>query len=333
MRTALSKVGELNLHRVLDGDAQELERIVSSLNSGVQGFPGPNPVSIDRTHFQKLGDAPYSIAEKTDGTRFALLCANYAGKHVCAIFDRTMTPYLVGIKKVPRAMFEGGTIFDGELTWDSTARRWAYLIFDAVVVCGVTVATLPFAERLAAASTALEFYAPDFHDDAVLRVKKFLRFSATCGAQYAQHVEEMRTRHAIDGTVFMPELDPIVYGQHDGLFKLKSTHSVDFLVKNGKLCVYDAAAKRNKVVGAAVGPRADLALEGYIVECVLDPTSTKHEKWNVLTLRTDKKKSNSKFTFDKTMLNVRENLKLQDVIQGAFPKSTSSVSTRWGDMA
>jgi hypothetical protein len=331
MQTVLEKVAscDVTLYRVLGDDARGLTSLLARLNNGHQGYPGPNPVSIDREDYPKLRAQSYHIAEKTDGVRFSFLCCEFNGAYVCCIFDRGMTPYLLPLKNMPKAMAQG-TIFDGELAWDSMARRWMYLIFDAVVVAGVNVSRLKFTERLNAARLALETYTPTFADPAAIQIKRFLPLTPTCAAEYAAHVEDVKKRHAVDGTVLMPECDHIVYGRHDNLFKLKTTHSIDFLVKNGKLCIYDENTKRNKTIGIPTGPRANLATEGVIVECVLDPSATlKPDKWIVQSVRTDKKRSNNKYTLEKTLLNMRERLQLADLIQGAFPQSTSNGTPIW----
>jgi len=320
---------DATLFRIIGDDARALTSILASLKNGHAGFPGPNPVSIDREDYAKLRAQPYHIAEKTDGVRFAFLCCEYKGLDVCCIFDRGLVPYLLPLKHMPRVLVQG-TIFDGELAWDSTSRRWMFLIFDAVVVSGINVSSSSFTERLNAASLGLQSYVPSFSDPAALRIKKFLLLSPTCAAEYAAHSEEIQKRHAIDGVVFMPELDHIVYGRHDNLFKLKVKHSIDFIVKNGKLCIYNENTKRNLTIGVPTGPLVNLATEGSIVECVLDPSSSiKADKWIVESLRTDKKRSNNKYTYDKTLLNMRENLTLADVIRGAFPARTTTGSAMW----
>lgn len=331
LETVLEKLTscDATLFRILGDDARAVTSVLVRLNNGHAGFPGPNPVSIDREDYAKLRAQPYHLAEKTDGVRFAFLCCEYKGVFVCCIFDRGLTPYLLPLKNMPRSMAQG-TIFDGELAWDSTSRRWTFLVFDAVVVAGVNVSSLKFTERLGAASLAMAAYAPDFSDPAALRIKKFLQLSPHCAVEYAAHTAEIQKSHAIDGVVLMPELDHIVYGRHDNLFKLKVKHSVDFIVKNGKLCVYNETTKRNSAIGIPTGPLANLATEGSIVECVLDPASSiKADKWIVQALRTDKKRSNNRYTFDKTLLNMRENLTLSDLIRGAFPARMTTGSAMW----
>jgi len=279
------------LHRLTQPDLQNPPTL----------FPGPNPVSIDRGDFPKLRMQPYTFAEKTDGTRYVFMAFDYHDRHVCVLFDRGLTPYLFPIDKCPRALYQG-SVLDGELAVDDTGTR-VFLVFDAIVVCGIPIFRAPFSQRLAAAATALTFYEYSPGDSAALEIKHFHPTYVPTG------------RFAVDGVILMPELDHVVFGRHNNLFKLKEKHTLDFLVKSGKLYVFDSKTRRNKVVGVPTGPHAHLAIEGSIVECVLDPASSaKCDRWIVLHQRPDKTVSNNKFTFDKTLLNIKERLTLADVV-------------------
>ena len=73
-------------------------------------FPGPQPVSIERRHFPLLKKQPYMVCEKTDGTRYMLVCfASSDGNKVCAITDRAFRAFYLSLT-IPRQ-----TILDGEL--------------------------------------------------------------------------------------------------------------------------------------------------------------------------------------------------------------------------
>jgi hypothetical protein len=279
-------------------------------------FPGPNPVSIERADYPKFRSQPYHITEKTDGVRALMMIADVQDVHHVVIFDRTLTPYHFPIKEMPRALYQG-TVFDGELVYDKLDSRWVYLCFDAINVAGVPIFHLPFSERLQIISTSLRFYKDTpSSDPGIIRPKLFMPFVREIEPAFVAHVDSMRQRYNVDGVIFQPELDRVIYGRHDNLMKLKTVHSVDFLVKNGKLNIFDETTRRNKVIGMPMGPRAHLATEGAIVECVLND-----DQWHVLHVRDDKTTSNNKFTLDKTLLNIKERLTLRDVLQGAFDVS------------
>jgi len=315
----------IELHRVENPEGAKLTDHLAQL-TGIQkqrgryNFPGPNPVSIERADYPKLRAQPYHITEKTDGVRALLCIIDYEETHVALVFDRTLTPYLFPIYHMPRALYQG-TVFDGEIVYDKLEKRWVFLIFDAMEIAGVPVFHLPFSERLTAIMTSLQFYKESSGDAGLLRPKHFLPFVKEVEPAFHAHVDAMQKRYDTDGIIFMPERDEVVYGRHDNLMKLKTTHSIDFLVKNGKLHIYDETTRRNKVIGTATGPKKELATEGSIVECVLDPQSKKNELWEVLSVRTDKTTSNNKFTYEKTLINMQEALNLQEVLQGAFEVS------------
>lgn len=283
-------------------------------------FPGPNPVSIERADYPKFRAQPYHITEKTDGIRAMLCVTEWKGVHVACLFDRTLTPHLFPIHHMPRALYQG-TVFDGEIVYDAVDTQWVFLIFDAIATAGVPVFHLPFTQRLQAIATSLTHYTPTPSDQGLMRVKTFLPCVREVEPAFRAHVEAVGQRYNTDGVIFMPELDRVIYGRHDTLMKLKTHHSIDFLVKNGRLHIYDETAKRNKVIGTPTGPNAHLATEGAIVECVVDPASKKHELWTVVGVRTDKTTSNNKFTFEKTLVNIEEALTLSDVLYGAYETS------------
>jgi hypothetical protein len=275
-------------------------------------FPGPNPVSIERADYPKLRAQPYHITEKTDGVRALMMIIDVDTRHLVIVFDRTLTPYLFPIHYMPRALYQG-TVFDGEIVYDKADARWVFLCFDAINIAGVPIFHLPFSERLRHIATSLQFYKESASDPGIIRPKMFLPFVAEIAPAFAAHVETMKTRYDVDGVIFQPELDRVIYGRHDNLMKLKTTHSVDFIVKKGKLNIFDETTRRNKIIGLPAGPLKHLATEDAIVECVQE-----NGEWHVLQVRTDKHTSNNKFTLEKTLLNAKEALTLHDVLQGTF---------------
>jgi hypothetical protein len=342
--TILSKAETLAcgipLHRILGSDAVDALKVIGTL-SGIHelgaptsssrtrkrhgAFPGPNPVSIERADFHKLNEQPYAVTEKTDGVRM-LMCMYRTPSmlDVCVVMDRATSTFLFPIQNTPKPLFQG-TLLDGELVFDLLENVWTYLIFDAVCVCGVPVFQFPFSKRMHAVSTALKAYVPRPHHDAgILVPKKFLPLQKEMVAQMEFHVANVQKRYPTDGVIFMPEFDQVKYGRHDNLLKLKQKHSVDFIVKGGRLAVYDEAAKRNKVIGNATGPGASGIAEGDIVECLLDTeqcTPDKPTHWRVLLVRKDKQISNTKYTMEKTLLNMVENLTFASVVQSVFDRS------------
>jgi hypothetical protein len=287
-------------------------------------FPGPNPVSLDTSHFSKLGSEPYYVCEKTDGVRYLMVCCTMdapaglrerrATINVCALVDRALSAYLFPVEHLPGAMYQG-SLLDGELAFNKKSGRWEYLVFDAMCVSGVPVLDCHLRDRLEAVHRVLRVYAefPCDRDPAALRVKNF--FACSRMADFESALPGLREAYDIDGVILTPAARPVAYGRHYGMFKLKfdARHTVDFLVgPDGRgLSVFDAGS--HVQVGTLSPGQA--APPGSIAECQLHAPHT--SLWTVVTLRTDKTTANDMYTYQKTMLNMRENLTLAR-IKGLF---------------
>lgn len=312
----------LVLHRMTDtAYATRLQRALKDLacdDHRAPRFPGPNPVSLDTSHFPRLAAEPYYVCEKTDGVRFLMVCCTMDSKdgklNVCALVDRSSTAYLLPIGHLPRAAYQG-TLLDGEAAWNKRRRRWEYLVFDAVCVSGIPVLDGTLKDRLAAAHRVLRVYSDSTPaaaateatpaDPVDLRAKNFV--SCTRLEDFEASLGALQEQYDIDGVILTPARTPVTYGRHMGMFKLKfgSKHTVDFLVgEDGRqLRVFDAGA--HVAVGSLFPGQAGAA-PGSIVECALAAPGT--TLWTVVTTRTDKTTANDMFTYQKTLLNMREAL-------------------------
>ena len=273
-------------------------------------FPGPNPCSIERRDFQKFVDpkAVY-LCEKTDGLRALLVCLTFRGERVVVLVARNWEPYLLPLARVPKVLFQG-TVLDGELVCDT--GRWSWLCFDAVLVAGIPVWYLSFGERLDCARRALKDYSYDHDNDPLdVRIKTFFRGDQA--REYVAHLRQLTV--PVDGTVITPAADPVGVGRHTNMYKLKDKHTVDFVFTlPDALAVFDPAHNTHVQVARLkisknTGP---LPPEGSIIECL--PTSIKGALWEFVTLRTDKNTANDLLTFNKTRINARERLTLDDVV-------------------
>lgn len=301
--------------RIEDADASAKLRGVIRHLTGCDRFPGAYPVSLDRSHFDKLASRPYVLCEKTDGVRYLLVCCTLVldgrERHVCALVDRAMQGYLLALKHVPTAMFQG-SVLDGEMVHNRASNTWEFVAFDAVCVSGVSVMRCPLADRMDAVSRVLEVRSRACALDAVtdvLTVRPKAFWSTDRSEEFRDHMERIRDTYAVDGIVFTPAVDPVVYGRHDGLFKLKfgmDHHTVDFKVADDgvTLLVFDRG--RHVPVARA----RDAARSGSIVECRLSGDGV----WEVVKVRTDKDNANDMLTFQKTLLNIRENLGMEEVL-------------------
>lgn len=326
----------LRLHKVTDdGCAARIKAVIKDLasdDSRFARFPGPNPVSLDTGHFGALRSQPYYVCEKTDGVRFMMVCCtlpctlpgpdNQVLK-VCALVDRALTAYVLPLRHVPKAMFQG-SLLDGELVWNKVRQRWDYLVFDAVCVSGVPVLNDPLQERLHAAHRALAVYKRDPKDPVAVGIKAFV--SCAKVRDLDAHLAEAEARYDVDGIILTPAMPGVVYGRHTGMFKLKfdSKHTVDFLVgPDGRdLQVFESGRH------VSVGRLSCQGTPGTIAECC-----TAHPEscgtWDLVTVRTDKTTANDMLTYKRTLLNMQEGLTLDHVKRVfAAPPPPSAAAAR-----
>jgi hypothetical protein len=304
----------LALHRVVGADADGLVAVLHGLVGDGPGakprFPGPNPVSLERSNLAGIDPARYWVCEKTDGVRFALLCCTYRGHRVAALVDRKLAVYVLPLRRVPKALFQG-TVLDGEVAHDKHLDQHQFLVFDAVMASGIPLFHKPFSARLADAARALRDY---WHDPAAdplaVSMKCFYRLTQL-PEFVATRMDAVRVHFDVDGVVLSPEDGDVVYGRHMKMFKFnpfggQGAHTVDFLVGDGGgLHVYDGG--KHTRVGALVG--GGDAPAGSIAECRL----VEGDGWELVGIRTDKTTANDMYTYQKTMLNIRENLSLDDL--------------------
>ena len=297
---------QLVLHRLTDPPAAallDLACLDAAPGARRPKFPGPNPVSLDSSHFASLRAEPYVACEKTDGVRMLLVClALGGGVNLVALVDRALAWYVLPLRHVPKAMFQG-SLLDGELAWNKARGAWEYLVFDAVCVSGIPVLNCALDVRVAAAERALAAYRPSDRDPvAGVRVKRFVPCGDAAGVR--ELVDAAQREYDVDGLILTPCRAPVVYGRHAGMFKLKfgNRHTVDFLVgRNGRdLLVFDHG--RHACV-AQLAPNV-YGVEGSIVEC--EPAADGW--WAVVGVRTDKTTANDRVTYEKTLLNMREKL-------------------------
>jgi hypothetical protein len=299
----------LDLHRV-DGNAYvELVKIVQTLsNQKMVYFPGAMPTSIERKDVDLVRSRDYVVAEKTDGLRMCMMFCRINGVKIACMFDRKMTMYLVPMN-VPRALFQG-TIFDGELCVRKDTGKIDFLIFDAVSVSGIPVVNFDLERRLDAIAKGLTFFKRSKDDIIDVYVKRMFR---------TQDVDDLKKYVAVasnvyhtDGFIFTPIYFPNTFGRNKFVFKLKTGgvegHTIDFVVDNGSLTVYDPTTKSLVKVGRLVDSGS--VRDGSVAECHF----VKNDAWKMKLIRDDKKFPNDIITFERTMVNIKENLELDDVI-------------------
>jgi hypothetical protein len=127
---------------------QLIERIISrcskltGLELNIATFPGPQPVAIEKRHFDILNKNEYVVCEKTDGERKILIILYINEKPMCFIVDRNKDYHFIELS-FKKELFEG-CIFDCELI---TGTKPSLVIHDCFAYNGVNFTDKPHSMR------------------------------------------------------------------------------------------------------------------------------------------------------------------------------------------
>ena len=269
-------------------------------------FPGPQPVSIERKHFEILKNEPYVVCEKTDGVRHALVCTIFNGTPVAAFLNRALQVQPIKIN-IPTIHYNG-TVLDGELVDGNL-----FMIYDAMQVHGEILMKKNLLERLEFAS---KFVKKVKNDSIKIKLKKFF---------VKDDIEELVNKHIpqlsykTDGLVFTPVKDEVRIGTHETMFKWKprDMNTIDFQLKwrgdrwglyiqDRGILVFQSEIQHN--------PGNPWLVEDNILECqyMIDD---RIPWWMPVGLRTDKHHPNNRRTFYRTLVNIKENIQLEEFIK------------------
>lgn len=289
----------------------ELQRKVQDMCGWEKsGFPGAQPVSMDRNNLKLLQDMSYRVSWKADGTRYMMLINK---KDEIYFFDRNHSCFEVKDMTFLRAgnlnEHLEDTLVDGEMVIDKykgvcTPR---YLIYDIVKISNKSVGNEIFPNRLRCIRK--EIIEPR-HEAIVkgiirrerepfgLRLKDFweIRQAASLlGEKFARSL-----LHEPDGLIFQPTEQPYMAGVCPNVLKWKphELNSVDFRLKIVTESGRGIVPKKVGVlfVGGHDAPFDKIAvsrtlkeLDNKIIEC----TVNKQGQWVFLRERTDKTLPNS----------------------------------------
>ena len=249
-------------------------------------FPGPQPISIERKHFPILKSQPYVVCEKSDGVRNMLVCFEFEMRKYCLLVNRAFE-FQYTTLPVPR-----GTILDGELL------DGEFIVYDAIVVRGVDVKNLNLSERLKSAKSLL---IPKTPGNVRVRIKQMLPLN---------QVSQIQLGPKTDGLIFTPVNEPVRMGTHETLFKWKPNNTIDFLVSEYAAGVYALYIQREMIKPLTIECSMGLdpkEYKGKIVECEYGKNG-----WSIIKIRADKTYPNNKRTYERTLVNIRECIKISE---------------------
>jgi len=280
-------------------------------NWGITGrYPGCQPISIEYKHFDTLKKYDYVVCEKTDGVRYMMIALTFEGKKVCVFINRALDMFKcpINFKKSVYNL----TIVEGELYDDH------FMIYDILTSCGIIVGHHDFLERLQQCEDLMAKAITMKNDTVKLKVKTFHILK-----DYEQFLNEYlpTVSQEIDGLIFTPVHCPIKTGTHEYMFKWKPLHknTIDFQLKyeHGKWRMY-VQEKGNLIFESEIPPDKNfdysLLQENAIVECEYKPNDTPMW-WKPLMLRPDKTYPNSRKTFYRTLVNIKEDIDIKDFLK------------------
>lgn len=252
-------------------------------SNNIDRFPGPQPVSIERKHISLLSHNEYVVCEKTDGVRHFLVCfTDSQNRKICALVNRSFEFSLYPLT-VPR-----DTLLDGELLGGT------FIVHDAVCVRGEDVRSKNLLERLSRAREIVKGILPI--SKLVVKCKPMLSYRDMGKLTLGEHT---------DGVIFTPVNEPIRMGTHRTLFKWKPLEkiTIDFYLKNGNFCIQH----ESKML--VVQKRHEHREKEGIYECSYDG-----DTWEPVLKRTDKSHPNNKRTYERTLINLKENIQFCELV-------------------
>lgn len=271
-----------------------LNFIQESWKSDGNRFPGPQPVSIERRHFSLLKRQPYFVCEKTDGVRHLLASIDEGVFLVNRAF--VIEPVKIRVPK--------DTLLDGELV-KTKAGKALFVVHDAVRVKGENLTSQPLNYRLDAARKVIKGIIKTAQAPFEIRVKTMYLW----GSESLPALDSYE--YETDGIVLTPINEPIRMGTHETMFKWKPKEriTIDFELRKGsELWVQDYGTPYFEAELHLNNQRPDLP-DGTIVECGYGELGFFVEK-----VRTDKKHANNRRTYFRTMINLREDIQIGELV-------------------
>ncbi|XP_070494063.1 mRNA-capping enzyme [Chironomus tepperi] len=288
---------------------------------GGSGFPGCQPISMDRQNLRLLHMKPYKVSWKADGTRYMMLIKD---QNEIYFFDRDNSCFKVeNLKFFRRDLNDNlqNTLVDGEMVIDkyngqSTAR---YLVYDIVCLDGTSVGRKSFSERMKLISDHIIKPRIELMRRGVIvreqepfsvRLKDF--WDVTQAKSLLSEKFARQLSHEPDGLIFQPEQEPYVCGRCDEVLKWKPSeqNSVDFqlrIVEDSGLGMLTKKRGMLFVGGLSTAfstmkyTKEIKDMNGKIIECKFE-----NNEWKFMRERTDKSYPNAYTTAMAVCKSIKE---------------------------
>ena len=274
-------------------------------------FPAPQPISVERRHFGQLNSHPYVVSPKADGERFLLVALGDRSVLINRAFEETDIKF-----RFKKNAFEG-TILDVEKIGNRI------LVFDAYQVNGEVIKDANLDERLERATALVKSVLKTSKDPLKIEMKPVFERNELEKALKTDFGYET------DGLIFTPKDEPARVGTHETMLKWKplEKNTVDFQVvpstkmhdcRQEMIYGYDLYVQEHgkKICEARVPqnlvephwrPIMDAGKDHcLILECEYiqgDPNF-----WRPIGIRRDKTMPNARRTFQRTLVNIEEDI-------------------------
>lgn len=210
------------------------------------GFPGAQPVSMDRRNLQFLEQKAYKVSWKADGTRYMMLIN---GLNEVYMIDRDNSVFHIDnlefpVRKEPQHHLTN-TLLDGEMIIDKVNGQPVprYLIYDIIKINGQPVGQCNFNIRLLCIEKEIIFprlekmrngQIDKTKEPFSVRHKPF--FDIHASRKLLEGSFTSQVSHEVDGLIFQP-IGKYKPGRCDDILKWKppSLNSVDFRLKIAKV--------------------------------------------------------------------------------------------------
>ncbi|KAG8444777.1 hypothetical protein GDO86_009810 [Hymenochirus boettgeri] len=210
------------------------------------GFPGAQPVSMDRKNIKFLEQKSYKVSWKADGTRYMMLID---GKDQVYMIDRDNSVFHVSNLEFPfrkdLRLHLANTLLDGEMIIDKVNGQTVprYLIYDIIKFSGQPVGDCDFNIRLSCIEKEIIFPRHEKMKTGLIdkakepfsvRNKQF--FDIHTARKLIEGSFAREVCHEVDGLIFQPT-GKYKAGRCDDILKWKppNLNSVDFLLKITKV--------------------------------------------------------------------------------------------------
>lgn len=307
----------------------EVQKRIKSLTGFKQsGFPGCQPVSMDRRNISLL-QKPYMVSWKADGTRYMMYIM---GPRQVFFIDRDNAVFQIeGLSFVSshdRTRHLLDTLVDGEMVIDRAGGKQhpRYLIYDLVSLEGNQIMRENFSVRYRTImKEIIEPRVEAMKEGRIIREREPIGIrrkdfwdvqttSALLGEKFTK-----KLGHEPDGLVFQPIEEPYQAGQCPTVLKWKppSHNSVDFRLKivtenrpgmlRERLGHLYVGGKNDTPFAFMKATKEMIPLENKIIECRYEIGNGRQEgKWVFMRQRTDKSFPNSFNTATAVCQSIRE---------------------------